>query len=345
MPIKADKDEKTIYTITKIPSFEENNKKLIPIKLTISEEKSYVLCVNEEELIANIKNKSQVEKVNYAINITNKSIEREGNDILDFYYSKNIESFINIFRTISNKVISSFIESMDEIKMNNQDLIDKGIIFSINYKGFYEYIIKHQKLKKLAHIFIFNYPKSKMKYITSEIFIYCATNQISEYKQFLQKTIRYNISYLNDQLGLDRFNELFSKLNRKRGGDYDIDVDRFKANKFYDKFNEDPKNKVPDIELNQTIFGQVFQKLNDVRGENFLLQKDKRLFVVNLKNEYASDSGGPYHEVISGMCQELQSDYLNMFIKTPNNKNDIGLLRDKYIPNLDAKRKILLSLV
>ena len=55
MPIKADKDEKTIYTITKIPSFEENNKKLIPIKLTISEEKSYVLCVNEEELIANIK--------------------------------------------------------------------------------------------------------------------------------------------------------------------------------------------------------------------------------------------------------------------------------------------------
>ena len=362
MPIKADKDEKTIYTITKIPSFEENNKKLIPIKLTISEEKSYVLCVNEEELIANIKNNSKVEKVNYAINITNKSIEREGNDILDFYYSKNIESFINIFRTISNKVISSFIESMDEIKMNNQDLIDKGIIFSINYQEFYEYIMKHQKLKELAHIFIqsnvsekeinlnkgskpelesiFNYLTTKMKYITAEIFKYCATNEISEYKQFLQKVIGNNISYLNAQLRLDRFDELFSKLNRKRGGDYDIDVDRFKANKFYDKFNEDPKNKVPDIELNQTIFGQVFQKLNDVRGENFLLQKDKRLFVVNLKNEYASDSGGPYHEVISGMCQELQSDYLNMFIKTPNNKNDMGLLRDKYIPNPDAKRKI-----
>ena len=40
------------------------------------------------------------------------------------------------------------------------------------------------------------------------------------------------------------------------------------------------------------------------------------------------------------MCQELQSEYLNMFIKTPNNKHEIGLLRDKYIPNPDAKRKI-----
>jgi hypothetical protein len=100
-----------------------------------------------------------------------------------------------------------------------------------------------------------------MKYITSDIFKYCSTNEKSEYKQFLQKVIGNNISYLNAQLRLDRFNELFSKLNRKRGGDYDIDVDRFKANKFYDKFNEDPKNKVPDIELNQTIFGQVFQRL------------------------------------------------------------------------------------
>ena len=57
LPFKADKDEKTIYTITitEIPLFDENNKKLIPIKLTIGEEKSYILCVNEEELIANIK--------------------------------------------------------------------------------------------------------------------------------------------------------------------------------------------------------------------------------------------------------------------------------------------------
>ena len=77
-----------------------------------------------------------------------------------------------------------------------------------------------------------------------------------------------------------------------------------------------------------------------MKAEEFLISKNKRLFIVCLKNEYATDSGGPYHEVISGMCQELQNDYLNMFIKTPNNKNDVGLLRDKYIPNPDAKREI-----
>ena len=126
---------------------------------------------------------------------------------------------------------------------------------------------------------------------------------------------------------------MFSKLRRKYGSDRRIEVDRFKSNIFYDKFNENPKNKIPDLELNQTIFGQVFHKFGHTKGEDFLIKKNDRLFVVNLQNEYASDSGGPYHEVISQMCQELQSEYLNMFIKTPNNKHDIGLLRDKYIPN------------
>ena len=36
------------------------------------------------------------------------------------------------------------------------------------------------------------------------------------------------------------------------------------------------------------------------------------------------------------MCDELQSDYLDLFIKTPNNASNLGKLRDKYIinPNL-----------
>ena len=94
------------------------------------------------------------------------------------------------------------------------------------------------------------------------------------------------------------------------------------------------------MEFNKTIFGQVYQIFGKTNGEDFFIQKGRRLFIVCLKNEYASDSGGPYHEVISGICSELQSDYLNMFIKTPNNKHDIGLLRDKYIPNPQATKEI-----
>ena len=84
----------------------------------------------------------------------------------------------------------------------------------------------------------------------------------------------------------------------------------------------------------------MFQRFSDTRSEEFLIQKNNRLFTVRLVNEYATDSGGPYHEVISQMCQELQNEYLELFIKTPNNKHDIGLLRDKFIPNPDAKKKV-----
>ena len=139
---------------------------------------------------------------------------------------------------------------------------------------------------------------------------------------------------------MDKFEQSFSKLNKKHGTDRRVEVDRFKANIFYDKFNENLKNRIPDIELNQTIFGQVFQIFGKTKGEDFLIRNNNRLFIVCLKNEYASDQGGPYHEVMTQMCQELQNDYLNMFIKTPNNKHGLGSFRDKYIPNPDAKMKI-----
>ena len=59
-----------------------------------------------------------------------------------------------------------------------------------------------------------------------------------------------------------------------------------------------------------------------------------------MQGEQAIDAGGPYHETISLMCNELQSDYLDLFIKTPNNKNNLGELRDKYIVNPNANKNI-----
>ena len=40
------------------------------------------------------------------------------------------------------------------------------------------------------------------------------------------------------------------------------------------------------------------------------------------------------------MCNDLQSEYLDLFIKTPNNKNNLGDLRDKYIINPDCNKII-----
>jgi hypothetical protein len=79
---------------------------------------------------------------------------------------------------------------------------------------------------------IFNYLKAKYRFITSDLFKYCETNEKSISKQFLQKAIGNNLLYLNAQLRLDRFNELFSKLHRKHGSEKRVEVDRFKANMF-----------------------------------------------------------------------------------------------------------------
>ena len=355
LPMTNNKSD-MINTIEEIPLFNDKNEKLIPMKLTIGDNKSYILCVNEKELLKEINNSKIKDNQDCCINITNLYIEKIGKNLIDFYNSKNLSKFINLFRTITNKVLSEFIEAIDEIKISLQENNEPRKI--IDFPNFFDYIRKHEASSEIHRIFvqsessdkdinekqelksIFNYLKTKSKFITEEIFRYCSTNEKSEYKSFLQKAIGNNISYLSAERRLQKFNELLSKRIQKRGTEKRVEVDRFKANAFYDKFNEDPKNQVSDLEFNKTIFGQVYQTFGKTNGEDFFIQKGRRLFIVCLKNEYASDSGGPYHEVISGICSELQSDYLNLFIKTPNNKHDIGLLRDKYIPNPQATREI-----
>ena len=356
LPISENKSESNNNMIKEIPLFNEKNQKLIPIKITIGENKSYILCVNEEELVQEIKSGKIKDDKEYNINIGNMSLDKISENLLNFYSSKNLDKFINLFRTVTNKVLTEFIDSIDEIKAINKNNTDKDE--NDNFSAFFDYINKSPDTKELKKIFIqsisddininqkqelnslFNYLKSLTRIITNEIFKFCSTNEISEYKAFLQKAIGYNISYLSAQKRLEKFEELLSKKVPKRGTGRRAEVDRFKAKAFYDKFNEDPKNQIPDLEFNKTIFGQVYQTFGKTNGDEFFIQKGKRLFIVCLKNEYASDSGGPYHEVISGICHELQSDYLNMFIKTPNNKHDIGFLRDKYIPNPNATREI-----
>ena len=111
------------------------------------------------------------------------------------------------------------------------------------------------------------------------------------------------------------------------------------AKAFYTKYNESYQ-KFKDIELDETIFGQIFNLLKDRNSKEFFIEKNSRLFRVALTDEHAVDSGGPYHDVISNLCEELQSDYLDILIKTPNNKNNYDLLNDKYIINPNSKRTI-----
>ena len=71
-------------------------------------------------------------------------------------------------------------------------------------------------------------------------------------------------------------------------------------------------------------FYKIRLKSFDEKLTHFFMDKGGRLFTVALQGEFASDQGGPYHEVISSLCKELSEESVDLFIKSPNNRNDTG---------------------
>ena len=115
--------------------------------------------------------------------------------------------------------------------------------------------------------------------------------------------------------------------------DEEITISRIKANVFY-------KKNILDRDLQYTVFSQLFRKTRGYPLKNYLCKNNNRLFKIRLTGEGATDFSGVYNEIISIISFELESDYLDLFVKTPNNKNEIGTLRDKFMPNPKAKGKI-----
>jgi hypothetical protein len=58
-----------------------------------------------------------------------------------------------------------------------------------------------------------------------------------------------------------------------------------------------------------------------------------RTFVVNFAAEGARDNGGVYTELFSSMMEELQSDSLPFFIRTPNARAAVGGQQDSWMPS------------
>ena len=326
---------------------DNNNSKLIPIKLSIGNHRSFVLCVDENELIQEIKNKKNLNEINFTININHFLKENIIEKIKSFYNSENLNKFINLFRSLTNQCFLGFVEAINEMKTENN--IKTSYIY---YNEFLIYLHNQNQIHDLFMIFdnektinesesIYNYLKTRIILIENNILKYCTANMRSKYKPFLQTIISNNISYLTNETTINKFDELLLQIPRKNGSIKRINIDRFKAKakSFYDNYNESHK-KIVDFELDETIFGQVFHAMESVDSNEFFLNKNQRLFIVCLQGEYASDQGGPYHEVISNICDELQSDYIDLLIKTPNNKNDYAQLNDKFILNPSSNRNI-----
>jgi hypothetical protein len=83
-----------------------------------------------------------------------------------------------------------------------------------------------------------------------------------------------------------------------------------------------------------TLFVQLHEQLGRVKPRA-LFRHDKG-FRVNLSGEAADDHGGPYREALAHVCNELQSDALPLFIRTPNGVNGVGEHRDAFVPDPSA---------
>jgi E3 ubiquitin-protein ligase HERC2 len=56
--------------------------------------------------------------------------------------------------------------------------------------------------------------------------------------------------------------------------------------------------------------------------------------------EGATDAGGPYNEVMSIICDELQSKYLSLFVQSQNAVHNIGENRDTWVINPRAENHL-----
>lgn len=54
---------------------------------------------------------------------------------------------------------------------------------------------------------------------------------------------------------------------------------------------------------------------------------------VKLLGEGADDAGGVFDAIVTEMCDELLNGSVNLLIPTPNNLNDIGYNRDRFLLN------------
>jgi len=354
LKIRSFNDKNMIDKLKEVKIIDKDNQNmnLIPIKLSIGIHRSFVLCVDQNELKKEIKEEENKEELNLncQIKIVNYLEESMEKKMKDFYNSEEkLNKYINIFRALTNQNFIDFVYFIDKLKAGS-----KMLTSNIYYNEFLNFLNTQGNIYDLLMIFglgaegqrineqesesIFNYLKTRMILVEHNIMKYCLINKRSEYKQFLQKIIANNIIYLPNELRTEKFEVLISQIPRSNEDIKTIKVDRFKAKAFYTKYNESYQ-KIKDLELDETIFGQIFNALKDRESKDFFIEKEARLFRVALQEEHAVDSGGPYHDVISNICEELQSDYLDILIKTPNNKNNYDLLNDKYIINPNSNNR------
>jgi hypothetical protein len=100
---------------------------------------------------------------------------------------------------------------------------------------------------------------------------------------------------------------------------------------------------VVDTEGQISVFGQIYRAINSKPNNAF--RHPEKIFRVNYRGEGSIDAGGPYNEVMSNMCDELQSSFLRLLVPTQNHTHDLGDNRDAFILNPQLNTKTEMDMV
>jgi alpha-tubulin suppressor-like RCC1 family protein len=141
----------------------------------------------------------------------------------------------------------------------------------------------------------------------------------------------------------DTKNELIKYYLEKTVTEFEVGelkVNRLKVRKFIEKGK-------PDHTGEYSLFGLIFQFLKNKPFKIFRKKdtnRESKLFNVTFVGEASIDAGGPYREAITQAFTELQSPTLPLLIPSPNQKNESGLFREKWVINPSSKSTIHLEM-
>ena len=123
-------------------------------------------------------------------------------------------------------------------------------------------------------------------------------------------------------------NGIFAATSSDLGGNQlSVDVSRARARK---------GRADPQFALRDSLLVQLYRELGSGIPRSRMgcaFQRNEAWFTVQFIGEGSSDYGGPFRELITEIAKELQSVEIPLFIPTPNNRGNIGVDRELWMPN------------
>ena len=268
---------------------------------------------------------AQSDTYGYNITVTPKFNEK-GHDYMTEKYKESFEAFYGDMKQIKPEVDEQFVDLIN----NFTQKLEKNVFdLSDNITFPKEEIAIRQAIEKSSQEFL------KKRFLILK-------NLNTKFKSLLpyidfsakKETTRLRNIYANASVYIfwDVKSSLFDELlanDAKGATNPKVKVNRLKASKFIAKGK-------PDHTGEYTVFGQIFQHFKSEGYNCFKVAKDVNPFTVQFVGEASVDVGGPYREAISQLCTELQSGALPLFTQSPNQKNDSGQFREKWVFNPSA---------